>query len=101
MKFKVGDRVRVYGFLNPCAVAKGIIVDLIGPIVVFNEDGDLEKQRFSAHHKQCRRLVKKERRRLWIQNTDLKKLEESPHNFVLVTVSKVIEIGFTEFREIK
>lgn len=60
MKFKVGDRVAVYGHPD--------ITDGSARIVLAIMDcGNLEIDRNEfAHPKQCRRLVKKPRRRIWV-----------------------------------
>lgn len=63
-KFKVGDRVKIYHHRTP----------LIGVVNHITEDGmikiDLSEVGYIYHPKQCRKLVKKERRRAWIKLTD-------------------------------
>lgn len=60
MKFKVGDRVRVY----QCEVKD------TGTISDISEDGLIKvvskEVTYIVHYKQCRRLIKKKRREIWI-----------------------------------
>lgn len=66
-EFKIGDRVRVYGatYAYQCAV---------GAVTVINADGTLHVATGlrsqplieSAHPKQCRKLIKRPRRRAWL-----------------------------------
>lgn len=67
MKFKVGDKVVVYGILD-----KSIPERAIAEIKSIHDDGNLRlvfrngSFSMSAFPQQCRRLVKKPRRKLWI-----------------------------------
>lgn len=57
--FKVGDRIAVY--LNSCPSIKTKIANLRGDGMI--GIGELD---YYVHPKQCRKLVKKERREVWI-----------------------------------
>ena len=73
MKFKVGDRVAVYGYVSRYGRSyRGARGEVVGfdtnnfLLVTFDQDS-IEKSSYSAHPKQCRRLVKKKpRRRVWL-----------------------------------
>ncbi len=69
-QFKIGDRVRVYNAGTP---RNELVVGIIESLpdektdfvrIVFKENGIM--QRYLAYPQQCRRLVKKERRRVYI-----------------------------------
>jgi hypothetical protein len=80
MKFKEGDRVAAYG-----TDANGDPVVVRAEVVSLNADGTLglrgdtykdELYDFSCvHPKQCRRLVKRERRRVWCFDDGYENLE--------------------------
>lgn len=90
-KFKVGDRVRVYGWFSPEVGGGGDYLDgAKGEIIEYSEVNmwlrifldepisehvglTLNERRTIAdvHPKQCRRLVKKERRRIWVSEFSL------------------------------
>lgn len=72
MKFKVGDRVAVYGAVwchqdAEHKIYRGLKME-ISKIIDENRItlyfGD---EKYCAHPKQCRRLVKKEKRRVWVK----------------------------------
>lgn len=72
-KFKIGDRVMVYGAVQigdqsykarPGGKATIIYYPNSEPYVQFDDDRDTH---YSVDPKQCRRLVKKPRRRIWIK----------------------------------
>lgn len=63
MKFKVGERVAVYdGFGRDIGIVEEI---RDGILSIGSEDSD----RFVAHPKQCRRLVKKPKRRVFLRES--------------------------------
>lgn len=62
MKFKVGDRVAVYGPERDV----GTISEVNGRGFVRMDPDDNNFDTNWFHPKQCRRLVKKERRRVWV-----------------------------------
>jgi hypothetical protein len=78
--FKVGDRVKVHGWVqmhnSPYVARRGGIATVKwianteeSMHVVFDRDrttGEEDDIHYSAHPKQCRKLVKRERRRIWI-----------------------------------
>lgn len=70
MKFKVGDRVAVY--YPRCPIRNHAEITEVYPdgSLLVKYDYDLT-YRFAAHPKQCRRLVKKERRKIWIAQSEL------------------------------
>lgn len=75
MTFRIGDRVAVYvGGCEgvPAAKRLGTItsVDITSPQVKVQYDDS--GATWWAHGKQCRRLIKKERRRVWIMPHTLK-----------------------------
>lgn len=71
LKYKEGDRVKVYATLN------GSVAETKGTFTRFRPDGmmyvnlDGRRGEIVAHPKQCRRLVKKQRRRVWIRESVL------------------------------
>jgi hypothetical protein len=69
-KFKVGDRVRVYGGTNPDEgeFFDGTVRQIEGRWLVVKDDRNGEVVS-SFHVKQCRKLVRKERRRVWIRES--------------------------------
>lgn len=71
MSFKAGDRVNVYGFTydgTSCLGWAGEVTHAVGeiggPLLHVRLDGRTAIE--GVHPKQCRKLVKKERRRIWI-----------------------------------
>lgn len=72
-KFKVGDRVAVYGNIRNSsgyyvrgAYASVHAITAADEIEIIPDDNSYPERRFTVHPKQCRRLVKKERRRVWV-----------------------------------
>lgn len=62
-KFKEGDRVAFYGgFGRLTGTVSNAELDCVGMFTVIGEGGT----KFNVHPKQCRKLKKKERRRVWI-----------------------------------
>lgn len=59
--FQVGDRVRAYSW---AAVYAGRVIRVEGDRVYLGLDGG---GNLDFHPKQCRRLVRKERRRVWVK----------------------------------
>lgn len=67
-KFKVGDKVRVYGWMVPCAITRmngpyltgveGVkaIVETAGPFTLEVRTGGDYGYRFTVHHRQCRKI---------------------------------------------
>lgn len=84
---QVGDRVAVYGaifstkkkeyFGSAVDWRKGEVVGTVqaGDMIVFKDEWGED---FTAHPKQCRRLVKKERRRVWVYQDRLGSITEQP-----------------------
>ncbi len=67
MKFKVGDRVAIYEpFQRRIGWITGSCID--GNVWIGNEPHEMSYQ---IHSKQCRRLIKKKRREIWVVNTTL------------------------------
>lgn len=69
-EFKVGDRVRVYGWFggkdDPSLADQACeVIDVEGTRLVVRPKHWTKN--VIAHAKQCRRLVKKERRRVWLK----------------------------------
>jgi len=82
--FKVGDRVRVYGVTKCMGDDKVNCVSdrRSGLVVDYDSDDDYVRVRINgethlAHPKQCRRLVKKARRRIWVDSDSIGILEKS------------------------
>lgn len=61
-RFQTGDRIAIYGLhsTDPTFVFKATVDRMISSRVLVTEGGH------TVHVKQCRHLVKKERRRYWI-----------------------------------
>lgn len=77
MTFKVGDRVKAYGYVGEMGAftltstrlanaASVVDIQVSGNLVL--QVGDSQRK-YVAHPKQCRRLVKRERRRVWIKSS--------------------------------
>lgn len=94
--FKAGDRVKVYPIAKNGEV---ITFDVSGNIAVGFDDNAGSMQFF--HPKQCRKLIKKERRRVWIRNPEF--LYYIRHSFQIPTelFSNVPADGFVEFVEVR
>lgn len=61
-QFKVGDRVRIYGFhIDDAGHVMDRTIDEVCDNGLLGTDGGEY-----VHPKQCRRLVKRERRRVWV-----------------------------------
>lgn len=74
MKFKVGDRVAVYNWKGR-QTGKICVVEATGEEFCIGLDKLHEgHDSIQAHPKQCRRLVKKERRRVWVDFDQLIRL---------------------------
>lgn len=99
-KFKVGDRVRVYGH-SDCARESfgGVVKEIHGAwLKVYSDGGSL----VAAHPKQCRKLVKKERRRVWVNRGYLAQLPNDPGGYICsVPPAKSIETSYVEFIEVR
>ena len=77
-KFKVGDRVSVYGQTDACwcdgyyATVEGVRPS--GDLNVLFDDKEAEPRKVIVHRKQCRRLKPKAKlRRVWITTMDIPK----------------------------
>lgn len=74
-KFAVGDRVRVYGWFG--STADPCLSDTPCTIERIDDSGHLYvrpkkwNKQVIVHPKQCRKLIKKERRRVWIAREGL------------------------------
>jgi len=104
MKFEVNDVVRVYR-LNDATLNEQI---LRGEILEVCTNGTLKilctKERLAilAHPKQCRRLKKKERRRVWIYENTLKDIEDGRRgSFLAQNISLTPFDNCIEFIEVK
>lgn len=67
MKFKVGDKVAVYDRTYNLARGVGKVVEIDDHPATGVRVRVPNYQDFWFHPKQCRRLVKKERRRMWVR----------------------------------
>lgn len=104
--FKIGDRVRAYGHWplvhkGGCYTGKVCASDSpeswgTGLLIQLDDDESF----LTVHPKQCRRLVKKKRRRLWI---DPKVFGEYEGRYFAgpQLVSKYPDFNFLEFVEVK
>lgn len=94
-KFKVGDRVVMYnGFARHTGVINSLVRSSLYQIKI-----DSTESVMTFHEKQCRKLVKKERRRVWVDVEALRAISEDSVNGKgdgLIDVSEWIE--FTEVR---
>lgn len=66
-ELKPGNRVRLYGFTNGSALFKGEVaeVNAMGNYMVNVDCGGKE---YCLHRKQCRKLVKKKRKEIWVND---------------------------------
>lgn len=88
--FKIGDRVAVYqSFFGRSERNIGLVIDTGNQAIKVQHDSGLM---WILHPKQCRRLVKKERRRIWV-------LREP--GFALGDIRDYEVGGYTEFVEVK
>jgi hypothetical protein len=81
-KFKVGDRVAAYGYARIAGALsmscpylhgkRGVVKAVVSQdeILVSLADGTI----FNIHPKQCRRLKKRERRRVWIRSDEFERV---------------------------
>lgn len=100
MKFKVGDRVRVYGgaFVE-VAVIRSIDADT-GILSCGQRKGTNEW--LMAHPKQCRRLVKKPRRRVWINPWAITQMNtETFGKDIARALTDKANTEWIEFREVR
>lgn len=68
-KFKVGDRLRCYfGRVVNDLILSSVTED---GMLFFAEKDNIGHMNYLAHPKQCRRLVKIERRRVWVALKDV------------------------------
>lgn len=79
-KFKAGDRVRVYGYLGQKHPVSASVTTVHTDELIVNIDVQIRPGVFldgpdavcvSVSPKQCRRLIKKPKRRVWINVKDL------------------------------
>lgn len=73
-ELKPQDRVRVWGWNNVAEHSAGAIAKVVCRIEGLGDVYELrwigEASSFQAHRKQLRKLVKKERRRVWVRFVD-------------------------------
>lgn len=89
-KFPIGTRVRVYATLNGAvAETKGSVTRIrtTDGMLYVNLDG--RRGEIVAHPMQCRKLVKKERRRIWLMKSHIEMraywtltLPEKPDDYI-------------------
>lgn len=116
MKFKVGDRVAVYGdasyyTADSCEGPDSVIWrnghkhSVIGVVAEYllRLSGDSTTDWYEVHSKQCRKPKKKERRRLWLKNWYFTPILNSPSEAnACVRYTKPENDGdYTEFVEVK
>lgn len=100
MTFKQGDRVRVYNYLESwdgviCVAPPSRSSVLRSSSCIWVEGSG---RSVWVHHKQCRRLIKKPKRRVWIRKRDIP-LEG---NIILgVEVAGNASLDLIEFVEVK
>lgn len=93
-EFKVGDRVRVYG-----ARYNGTVEPFVATIEHIYQNGSIKVSSDNImyceiHPKQCRHLVKKERRRIWVKF-------HPQGQIYTVECSEPQEEGWIEFVEVR
>lgn len=105
MKYKVGDRVAVYGTV-PCELNKYSNAYKRGAkatVTNVHADDEIEVEtiygKTVCHPKQCRRLKKKERRRVWVFPPHLE--SDSPHMVAANGPVYSDEGAWIEFVEVK
>lgn len=116
-EFKVGDRVRVYGLVTEINATGGapVYMGVSGKINLIKQHTgklvvDVEGLgTYLAHPKQCRRLIKKQKRRVWINEKWLQVSLTKTWSDVgsgaaiqapLIICSKDKREGFIEFIEV-
>jgi len=99
--FKVGDRVRVYGHkaldwetTDARVIERGVDELIHAEFIMVLANNGL---RVLVHPKQCRRLVKKYRRRVWI----IKRENDSPQVVHYAGFIGSVNYGESEFIEVK
>lgn len=117
MKFKVGDRVAVYGSVSPSAGGSVAFVGgARGTVYTVQSNGALEielderPENFAKnedlivdgiHPKQCRRLVKKERKRVWVAADRYDMIRASSAQVHIGDIYTKPQQGFIEFVEVR
>lgn len=104
MKFEVGNRVKVYGHIPTIGgFSYGAVgtVTKVGPCATkVTVDCGFAQGHIEVHVKQCRKLVKKERRRVWVHERALN--HDQPSNYVIANPnSDLLGGGYIEFIEVK
>lgn len=93
--FQVGERIRIYYDYSKQCTGEILNIWADGCLCIRDDIGHVERM---AHPKQCRRLVKKKRRSLWVATGNLIR----PGNQVFLAYSEKAKdnIEYTEFREV-
>jgi hypothetical protein len=99
-KFKAGDRIRIYGF-DPEDAAKSFVrcVDEVNEEGLIITDGGEW-----AHPKQCRKIVKHEKRRVWLSASSLSDLyqgENSARDMMVFRFDPSMAADVVEFVEVR
>lgn len=98
-KFELGDAVKVYATLNGVvAETRGVIEGKRIDGMLLVDFGSQYKGLCAAHPKQCRKLVKKPRRRVWIHLNDI---GARNRDWPIVVESDLSEGSRIEFIEVK
>lgn len=102
MDFKIGDRIRIYGTDKNLAPANvcATIADFTESGLIIVDEKSLAKCKVALwdftlpHPKQCRKLKKREPKRLWILKANIKeqRLEEKPDSDFLSEFIEVLEV---------
>lgn len=103
MKFKVGDRVAVYNYLGR-NTGKISSLDDAGSFFVGLDQFVNGNDTMRAHPKQCRRLIKRPQRRVWISEEQLRLLNVyDALQRTQISLSKILEddVEFVEVRKPK
>jgi hypothetical protein len=89
-----GDRVAVYSGLSRCI---GIVESTTEGLALVRVGLNVR----TYHVKQCRRLVRRERRRVWIDEPGLRKLETGQDEVWASTTAMPRAVEFVEARKVR
>lgn len=92
-KFKVGDRVRAY---EKAFLTEGIIKLIQGKVIVIESNNNDHY----FHRKQCRKLIKKPRRRIWVA-VDQSRVVHNAYQTRAQAIMDADDANLVEFVEVK
>jgi len=107
MSFKVGDKVRSFGTMSVCGASANLYINgsFDGEVPEICQSGWLKIRgndgTVLTHPKQCRKLIKKPRRRFWIQESWLENVGLTSSSDSACVVNRDRQPGFIECIEVR